>query len=182
MRIWNLQSKESKIKVKLPWAFSDGVEFSMYLGEEIYQLCWERGLNSLFVRKCDSQLEKVFAVQEVRILPSDQPSSFDVELMLLGEENSVCFTAELDAQDLIYRKKNLTQKGQILRSPITGSILKIFKKQGDPVEKGEILMIIEAMKMENNVLAPSKGILGKFIDPQTNSIKAGDHIATITAD
>ena len=39
-------------------------------------------------------------------------------------------------------------------SPMPGKIIKINRKEGDKIKKGDIIMIIEAMKMENNIVAP----------------------------
>ena len=42
-------------------------------------------------------------------------------------------------------------------SPLPGKLLQIHFKAGDIVEKGQVLMILEAMKMENEILAPASG-------------------------
>jgi biotin carboxyl carrier protein len=44
-------------------------------------------------------------------------------------------------------------------APLPGTILKINCKLGAPVKKGEVLLIMEAMKMENNILADVDGII-----------------------
>lgn len=44
--------------------------------------------------------------------------------------------------------------GEVINSPLPGNILKILVKQGEQVKKGQNLLIIEAMKMENEIVAP----------------------------
>lgn len=44
---------------------------------------------------------------------------------------------------------------QIVRSPMPGTILDVRVKSGESVKKGQVLVILEAMKMENEILAPS---------------------------
>lgn len=44
-----------------------------------------------------------------------------------------------------------------VESPMPGNILKVNVKPGDAVNEGDLLMILEAMKMENEILAPSAG-------------------------
>ena len=44
-----------------------------------------------------------------------------------------------------------------VESPMPGNILKVNVKPGDVVQEGDLLMILEAMKMENEILAPSAG-------------------------
>jgi biotin carboxyl carrier protein len=48
--------------------------------------------------------------------------------------------------------------GKIL-SPFTGKVLKLFVKTGDKIEKDAPLMVIEAMKMEYEVVSPIKGVV-----------------------
>jgi biotin carboxyl carrier protein len=46
-------------------------------------------------------------------------------------------------------------------SPMPGKVVKIFVKEGDEVEKGQGLVIVEAMKMENEIKSPIKGRVQK---------------------
>ena len=46
-----------------------------------------------------------------------------------------------------------------IKSPLPGSIIKILVAVGDTVKKGDSLLIMEAMKMENNVLAEKDGVV-----------------------
>ncbi len=55
-----------------------------------------------------------------------------------------------------------TEKGKIVKSPLPGNIFKINVKSGDAVKKGEVLLVMEAMKMENNVLAERDGTVKKI--------------------
>ncbi len=55
--------------------------------------------------------------------------------------------------------KNISSKAYVVKAPLPGIILKIFVKIGDTVKKGDRLMTMEAMKMENNVLAEKDGII-----------------------
>jgi 3-methylcrotonyl-CoA carboxylase alpha subunit len=45
-------------------------------------------------------------------------------------------------------------------SPMPGKVISVNKVAGDKVRKGEVLVIVESMKMENSILAPSDGIIG----------------------
>ena len=65
------------------------------------------------------------------------------------------------AKDDINPKNLSTEKENenciYIKAPMYGIITSIEKKQGDSVKEGEILFILEAMKMENEILAPNKG-------------------------
>ena len=49
----------------------------------------------------------------------------------------------------------------VINSPLPGVILDLRVKVGDTVKKGDTLLILEAMKMENNIQAPSDGKVAK---------------------
>lgn len=56
-------------------------------------------------------------------------------------------------------KKTVASKGFSVKSPLPGSIIKIMVKEGDTVKKGDPLLIMEAMKMENQVLSEKEGTI-----------------------
>jgi biotin carboxyl carrier protein len=51
----------------------------------------------------------------------------------------------------------------VVKSPLPGTVLKVLVKVGDKVAKGDKLLIMEAMKMENNVLAERDGIVKSIL-------------------
>jgi acetyl-CoA carboxylase biotin carboxylase subunit len=55
-------------------------------------------------------------------------------------------------------------------SPMPGRVLKINVSAGDEVKKGQVLMVVEAMKMENNILSPTDGVIDKLL------VKEGDMV------
>ncbi len=54
-------------------------------------------------------------------------------------------------------KKNISTSSTPVKAPLPGSILQVLVKEGDEVKVGDKLMVMEAMKMENNVLAEKAG-------------------------
>lgn len=63
-------------------------------------------------------------------------------------------------------------KALLIRSQITGKILKVLIKVGDRVAAGDTLMIVEAMKMENRIFAAQGGVVAVV------AVKEGDSVAT----
>jgi acetyl-CoA/propionyl-CoA carboxylase biotin carboxyl carrier protein len=70
----------------------------------------------------------------------------------------------------------------ILESPLQGNMWKVLVKQGDTVAEGQILCIIEAMKMENEITAHKAGTIAELPIVEGEPINAGAPIATITSD
>ncbi len=68
-----------------------------------------------------------------------------------------------------------------LESPLQGNMWKVLVKQGDTVTEGQLLCIIEAMKMENEITAHKAGTIAELPISEGAPIAAGAPIATITS-
>ncbi|MEW6452360.1 MAG: acetyl-CoA carboxylase biotin carboxyl carrier protein subunit [Pseudomonadota bacterium] len=66
-------------------------------------------------------------------------------------------------------------------SEMTGTIWKIQKSVGDAVEQDEILIIIEAMKMEIPVMAPEAGTVAEILVEEGAMIADGDVVMRLNA-
>ena len=64
-------------------------------------------------------------------------------------------------------------------APMPGTILKVVAKPGDPVKRGTVLVILEAMKMENEIVAPSDGVVASINVTRGASVNAGDLLASL---
>jgi acetyl-CoA/propionyl-CoA carboxylase, biotin carboxylase, biotin carboxyl carrier protein len=72
--------------------------------------------------------------------------------------------------------------GDTLPSPLQGNMWRVKVRQGDAVEEGQLLCIIEAMKMENEITAHKAGVVAELPISEGAPIAAGDPIATITSE
>ncbi|MDD4583574.1 MAG: biotin/lipoyl-binding protein [Eubacteriales bacterium] len=68
---------------------------------------------------------------------------------------------------------------QKITSPMPGTIISIKTKPGDKVQKGNIIMILEAMKMENEIIAPEDGVITSIDTSEGASVNTGDILATL---
>jgi len=68
---------------------------------------------------------------------------------------------------------------ETLVSPIQGTVLKVAVKDGDEVEDGALICVIEAMKMENEITADRPGKVSQLAVKEGASVAAGDVIAKI---
>ncbi len=57
------------------------------------------------------------------------------------------------------RRQNTKAGGGAVKAPMNGQVVKVLKQPGDEVREGEVVLILEAMKMENEVEAPVTGVL-----------------------
>lgn len=66
-----------------------------------------------------------------------------------------------------------------ITAPMVGKILKIEKKIGDPVEEDEVVIVMEAMKMEIPIVAPASGTIKEIKITVGQAVKADDPLAEI---
>ena len=69
-----------------------------------------------------------------------------------------------------------------VKAPIPGVIVTIKKKVGDRVEKGEAIVILEAMKMESEIEAPACGVIEEILVKEKAPVHEGDSLVKIKFD
>ena len=68
---------------------------------------------------------------------------------------------------------------EIVEVPITGKIIGVNVKPGDQVQEGDVICILESMKMENPILAPVDGTISEVGVSAEQVVKPGETIAVI---
>ena len=68
---------------------------------------------------------------------------------------------------------------EAINAPMPGTILSVNVAAGDAVKKGQVLMILEAMKMENEILAPKDGKVSSVGVAKGASVQTGTLLCTI---
>lgn len=63
-------------------------------------------------------------------------------------------------------------------APMPGTIMEVFVKPGAKVKAGDILLVLEAMKMENDILASSDGVIKKVFVEKNAAVSTGDVLVT----
>ena len=67
----------------------------------------------------------------------------------------------------------------VIQSPLPGIIIDIKCKEGDVVKKGQTLLILEAMKMENNILASTNGTVKQILVNKGDTVLEGADLVVI---
>ena len=67
----------------------------------------------------------------------------------------------------------------VVSSPMPGKILSVKSSVGAAVKKGDVILVLEAMKMENEVVAPSDGTVASINVAAGDSVESGDTLATL---
>lgn len=69
--------------------------------------------------------------------------------------------------------------GEQVKSPMPGNILSVNVNVGDTVAEGQVLMILEAMKMENEISAPQDGTIASIDVRKGDTVNSGDVLYTM---
>lgn len=69
--------------------------------------------------------------------------------------------------------------GTPVTAPLPGNVLSVKVSQGATVKEGDVLLIIEAMKMENEVAAPCDGVVKQILVSQGQMVATGDTLLVI---
>ena len=73
----------------------------------------------------------------------------------------------------------VTGAGEAVNAPLPGNILKVNVAQGQAVKEGEVLCILEAMKMENEILAPKAGTVTQVLVSKGSTVDTGAPLVVI---
>ena len=70
--------------------------------------------------------------------------------------------------------------GEVVKSPMPGNILKINVSQGQKVNEGDVLIVLEAMKMENEIVATKSGTVAQIVTAKGAVVETGAPLVVIT--
>jgi len=94
---------------------------------------------------------------------------------------SVRFATEVrDPRSLRGRARAVDDHGpRKLTAPMPGKIVRVLAKQGQVVEEGAGVLVVEAMKMQNEIKSPKKGTIQKILASEGAPVNAGDVLAIV---
>ena len=110
----------------------------------------------------------------------------DDKITIEGNIFNIDFTEEGDPSMMIIdgmlylvsRKNSIYSLLNEIKTPMYGKIIKILVKEGDWVNNGQILVVLEAMKMQNQIRSPRKGTIKSIKIVKDQSVKLGDILLT----
>ena len=73
----------------------------------------------------------------------------------------------------------VTGSGEAVNAPMPGNILKVNVKTGDAVKSGTVLVVLEAMKMENEIMAPKDGTVTQVLVSKGSTVDTGAPLVVI---
>jgi biotin carboxyl carrier protein len=73
----------------------------------------------------------------------------------------------------------VTGGGEEVKSPFPGNVNAVKVTPGQAVKEGDVLVVIEAMKMENDITAPKAGKIGQVLVQKGSTVESGATLVTI---
>lgn len=124
------------------------------------------------IQKIDSKKFKLFKNKKIYSTEIIEKNGKDLSLKINNQLVNVKVT---DHMDHILEKlgMDMTVSTVIkdIKAPMPGGILSIEVKQGDEVSKGDPLLILEAMKMENVIKSPGDGVVNKILVSEKENVE-----------
>lgn len=123
---------------------------------------------------------KKFLVKKVKkknyIIFGENGKVYDVFIDARNDGNIVFFKGtgfKVKDSNLERNRSGFEIDGEALvKSPLPGQIKKVFKSEGENIEKDESLLVLEAMKMENEIKSPKKGKIKKIFVTENSSVES----------
>lgn len=72
-----------------------------------------------------------------------------------------------------------TAAGEVVPSPLPGTVLQVKVSAGEQVKAGQVLLVIEAMKMENEITSPKDGTVAQIVAAKGATVNTGDPLVVI---
>lgn len=66
------------------------------------------------------------------------------------------------------------QDGSGVRAPLSGTVARILVEDGQAIEAGDVVVVLEAMKMETEITAPAAGTVGRVLVSPGDAVAGGD--------
>jgi biotin carboxyl carrier protein len=125
--------------------------------------------------------EKVKVNDKELIIKSNQDKitieekTFHLDYLEEGESSLMI----IDGMTYLVSKSSLTHTSlKEVRAPISGKIMDVFAEEGIKVKEGQVVIVLEAMKMEIQIKSPTSGTIKKIRTSKGQSVKTGEILVT----
>ena len=127
-------------------------------------------------------------MKNLRVTVNGKAYDVKVEEIEVGAE----FEKKVEKQETVQEPKNVAEKPQpkeesskniqgseIVNSPMPGTIVSVNVKAGQSVAKGDVLLVLEAMKMENEIMSPRDAVVAGVNVNKGDSVDSGTPLVSL---
>jgi len=186
-QMWNSYHRTREFS--RPWLlrFFDQIRFYEVSGEELLQFRadFRHGRAGLRIE------EETFRLADYRRFLADnaesiveakarQQAAFDAERAMWEATGQIGYAAELPEAEEGPADHSVPDGQQAVASPVSGSVWRIAVSPGQRVAQGDLLLVIESMKMEISVTAPAAGQVAELRCNERKAVSAGQTVVLLT--
>ncbi|GAO36909.1 urea carboxylase [Sulfuricella sp. T08] len=189
IQMWNRYKQTAEFKDGKPWLlrFFDQIRFFPVSESELLKLREDfvAGRFQLKVEETTFSLREYNAflnanASEITAFKDKQQASFDAERERWKASGQADYASDATvAEAATDSELDLPPNSRAVASHVAGNIWKIEVAEGDTVREGDTLLIIESMKMEINVTAPSAGKVLRLFCKESSQVSAGQDLLII---
>ncbi|GLS89882.1 urea carboxylase [Psychromonas marina] len=182
LQMWNRYRKTTEFTK--PWLlrFFDQIKFYPVSSEELTQIRHDfpRGDYPLKIEEttfslADYQQQLVDNQESIVSFKDKQQKAFEAERLQWQKSGQANFVAE-EMTQVETDVAALTTEQRGVDSHVAGNIWKVLVKPGEQVKAGQPLLVLEAMKMEIEVVSPSAGIVAGVVQKEGAQVHAGQRL------
>ncbi len=181
MKHWTVKGQDKKLAVSLPDRVNGGQWLDCLINQEPWQFLWNPKLASLFFRKSSGSPE--IPVRRLNYKTMRDRDSVEVQhegifSSLLGVFQTH-YQSVFDIPGMDQRMASQASQGLKVKAPMVGKVLKVAVQEGQSVHRGQELLILEAMKMENKIFAAGDGLVSGLSVQPGDQVSLGQGLLTI---
>jgi pyruvate carboxylase subunit B len=155
-----INNKEYQIEAK-----KDGERINFIFNDEVYKAEVKESAPGLF--------SILFEDGTQREILANKISNNNYNFYINTKEYPIVILDNLSIEKEKFKKIEKKAEGWKIKAQIPGKIVRILKKEGEEVEKDEGVLIMEAMKMQNELKAPDKGKIKKIYVKEMEAVETG---------
>ena len=186
LQMWNRYHKTKEFIQ--PWLlrFFDQIQFYEVSADELKDIRQDfpKGRYGIKIEETVFNLKEYLGFlndneSEIRQFTQKREKAFDEELQRWIESGQINFDSGQDTAKEAGLEEALPDNCVAIESPVAGSVWKMLVTQGDKIEEGQAMAILESMKMEIEIVAPHAGIVYAINRNEGQQVNAGQPLLVL---
>ncbi|MDD9952079.1 MAG: hypothetical protein OXT67_11010 [Zetaproteobacteria bacterium] len=179
MQHWKIRTAEANlVEVSVPFKMVPGCWVRARVAARDVEMMHVPALDAVFMRDLGSSLERCFRLSQVQCVGRDHPA-LQGSLTLWAHGKSLQHVAvdymRCGVESLL-QARGTQQSVADVTAPMAGECVRLYKQEGDVVEAGETVLVLDAMKMENQINATFAGKIVRMLCAHKDRVTCGQKL------